>query len=160
MSKQWPTVQLGEVVTPSRTVEAPNRKSLPTDRRAALGQGRHTSANRGRLANRNTQQLFRAEAGDIIVNKIWAGMAAIASCPTAQVAALVRASSQCSRRRKPTVSILAEFTGYKDTELRAAVAMRSREARAARIESEPDAISEVRNPVAAVGGAAAGGGAD
>jgi type I restriction enzyme, S subunit len=83
MSKHWPQVKLGEVVIPAERGEAP----LPgtTYRQIGVKLWGEGAYERETMDGSQTKylQLFRAEAGDIIVNKIWARNGSVAVVPDA-----------------------------------------------------------------------------
>ncbi len=81
MSKQWPKVKLGEVVTPAQRAEAPMPGT--TDRQIGVKLWGEGAYERETMDGSQTKyaQLFRAEAGDIIVNKIWARNGSVAVVP-------------------------------------------------------------------------------
>jgi type I restriction enzyme S subunit len=78
MSKQWPKVKLGEVVTPAQRAEAPMPGT--TYRQIGVKLWGEGAYERETMDGSQTKyaQLFRAEAGDIIVNKIWARNGSVA----------------------------------------------------------------------------------
>lgn len=81
MSKAWPTVRLGEVVTsPNRSESLTPGTSYRQIGVKLWGQGAYE---REPVDGGGTKykQLFRAEAGDIIVNKIWARNGSVAVVP-------------------------------------------------------------------------------
>jgi len=75
---KWPTVSLGEVVVPAQRAEVP----LPgiSYRQIGVKLWGEGAYERETMDGSQTkyQQLFRAEAGDIIVNKIWARNGSVA----------------------------------------------------------------------------------
>lgn len=78
MKKNWPTVQLGEVLRPIERPEAPKPGTVYRQIGVKLwGIGAYE---RERLDGGATRyaNLFRAEAGDVIVNKIWARNGSVA----------------------------------------------------------------------------------
>src|SRR6266516_1646075 len=77
--KPWPTVRLGEVLTPVERAETPMPGTTYRQIGVKLwGEGAYEREPMDGGATKYSQ-LFRAEAGDIIVNKIWArnGSAAV-----------------------------------------------------------------------------------
>ena len=79
--KPWPTVRLGEVVTSAQRAEAPMPGTAYRQIGVKLwGEGAYE---RETMDGSQTKyaQLFRAEAGDIIVNKIWARNGSVAVVP-------------------------------------------------------------------------------
>jgi len=78
MSKAWSTVKLGEVVTPAQRAEAPMPGT--TYRQIGVKLWGEGAYERETMDGSQTKyaQLFRAEAGDIIVNKIWARNGSVA----------------------------------------------------------------------------------
>src|SRR5438132_475579 len=81
MSNSWPTVQLGEVVTPAQRSGAPVPGT--TYRQIGVQLWGKGAYERELLDGSQTKygRLFRAEAGDIIVNKIWARNGSVAVVP-------------------------------------------------------------------------------
>ena len=76
--KPWPKVRLGEVLTPVERVETPiPGKSYRQIGVKLWGEGAYE---RETMDGGSTKyrQLFRAEAGDVIVNKIWARNGSVA----------------------------------------------------------------------------------
>ncbi len=68
----WPKVRLGEVVMPAERAEAPMPGTTYRQIGVKLwGEGAYERETMDGSQTRYAQ-LFRAEAGDIIVNKIWA----------------------------------------------------------------------------------------
>jgi type I restriction enzyme S subunit len=81
MTTQWPTVKLGEVVTPVKRAETPRPGISYRQIGVRLwGEGAYE---RETMDGSQTKysQLFRAETGDIVVNKIWARNGSIAVVP-------------------------------------------------------------------------------
>ncbi|HET7625663.1 MAG TPA: restriction endonuclease subunit S, partial [Verrucomicrobiae bacterium] len=76
--RKWPTVSLGEVVTPAQRAEAPQPGT--TYRQIGVKLWGEGAYERETVDGSQTKyaQLFRAEAGDIIVNKIWARNGSVA----------------------------------------------------------------------------------
>jgi len=81
MSKQWPKVKLGEVVMSALRAEAPITGT--TYRQIGVKLWGEGAYERETMDGSQTKyaQLFRAEAGDIIVNKIWARNGSITGAP-------------------------------------------------------------------------------
>ena len=81
MSKPWPTVRLGEVLTSVERAEAPMPGT--TYRQIGVKLWGEGAYERETMDGSQTKyaQLFRAEAGDIIVNKIWARNGSVAVVP-------------------------------------------------------------------------------
>ena len=78
MTKPWPTVRLGEVLTPAERGESPVPGTTYRQIGVKLwGEGAYEREPMDGGATRYTQ-LFRAEAGDVIVNKIWARNGSVA----------------------------------------------------------------------------------
>ena len=97
--KPWPTVRLGEIVTQASRAEAPMPGT--TYRQIGVKLWGEGAYERETMDGSQTKyaQLFRAEAGDIIVNKIWARNGSVAvSCRNLSRVVLVRVSFRCSRR--------------------------------------------------------------
>lgn len=83
MNTKWPQVRLGEVATPVERPEVPRPgKNYRQIGVKLWGQGAYE---REPIDGAQTQysQLFRAETGDIIVNKIWARNGSVAVVPAA-----------------------------------------------------------------------------
>ncbi len=78
MTKPWPKVRLGEVVRPAGRAEAPMPGT--TYRQIGVKLWGEGAYERETMDGSQTKyaQLFRAEAGDIIVNKIWARNGSVA----------------------------------------------------------------------------------
>ena len=77
----WPAVKLGEVVTPVARAESPMPGASYRKIGVRLwGEGAY---DRGAIDGSQTKyaKLFRAESGDIIVNKIWARNGSVAVVP-------------------------------------------------------------------------------
>ena len=81
MSKPWPTVKLGEAITPAQRAEAPLLGT--TYRQIGVKLWGEGAYERETMDGSQTKyaQLFRAEANDIIVNKIWARNGSVAVVP-------------------------------------------------------------------------------
>jgi type I restriction enzyme S subunit len=78
MSKPWPTVRLGEVLTPTGRGESPVPGTTYRQIGVKLwGEGAYEREPTDGGATKYAQ-LFRAEAGDVIVNKIWARNGSVA----------------------------------------------------------------------------------
>ena len=79
--KPWPIVRLGEVLTPALRAEAPMPGT--TYRQIGVKLWGEGAYERETMDGSQTKyaQLFRAEAGDIIVNKIWARNGSVAIVP-------------------------------------------------------------------------------
>lgn len=81
MSGVWPTVKLGEVVTPVQRGEVPIPGTIYRQIGVRLwGEGAYERETMDGSQTKYTQ-LFRAEAGDVIVNKIWARNGSVAVVP-------------------------------------------------------------------------------
>jgi len=77
-TKPWPTVRLGEVLTPTERGEAPMPGTTYRQIGVKLwGEGAYEREPMDGGATKYSQ-LFRAEAGDVIVNKIWARNGSVA----------------------------------------------------------------------------------
>ncbi len=78
MTKSWPTVRLGKVLTPTERGEAPMPGT--TYRQIGVKLWGEGAYEREQMDGGSTKysQLFRAEAGDVIVNKIWARNGSVA----------------------------------------------------------------------------------
>jgi type I restriction enzyme S subunit len=81
MSKSWPTVRLGEVITLAQRAEVPMPGT--TYRQIGVKLWGEGAYEREAMDGSQTKyaQLFRAETGDIIVNKIWARNGSVAVVP-------------------------------------------------------------------------------
>jgi type I restriction enzyme S subunit len=82
MSNNWPTVKLGEILTPATRAETPMPGTAYRQIGVKLwGEGAYE---RETMDGAQTKyaQLFRTEAGDIIVNKIWARNGSVAVVPS------------------------------------------------------------------------------
>jgi type I restriction enzyme, S subunit len=83
MKKNWPTAQLGEVLKPVERSEVPKPGTVYRQIGVKLwGMGAYERKRLDGSATRYTT-LYRAEAGDVIVNKIWARNGSIAVVPDA-----------------------------------------------------------------------------
>jgi type I restriction enzyme, S subunit len=81
MNNKWKTGQLGEVVTPAERAETPEIGKTYRQIGVQLwGKGAYEREPMDGSQTKYTQ-LFRAEAGDIIVNKIWARNGSVAVVP-------------------------------------------------------------------------------
>lgn len=81
MGVTWPKVRLGEVVTAAHRGEAPMPGKIYRQLGVKLwGEGAYERESMDGIATKYSQ-LFRAEAGDIIVNKIWARNGSVAVVP-------------------------------------------------------------------------------
>jgi type I restriction enzyme S subunit len=81
MNREWPTVRLAEVVTPAERSERPVPGT--TYRQIGVKLWGEGAYEREPMDGSQTKyaQLFRAEEGDIIVNKIWARNGSVAVVP-------------------------------------------------------------------------------
>ncbi len=81
MTKPWPTVRLGEVLKPVERAEAPIAGTTYRQIGVKLwGEGAYEREPMDGSATKYSQ-LFRAEAEDVIVNKIWARNGSVAVVP-------------------------------------------------------------------------------
>jgi len=81
MSKSWPTVNLGEVLTSIERAETPMPGTSYRQIGVKLwGEGAYERGPMDGIATKYTR-LFRAETGDVIVNKIWARNGSVAVVP-------------------------------------------------------------------------------
>jgi type I restriction enzyme, S subunit len=82
MSKNWLTAKLGEITTPANRAEGPMPGTTYRQIGVKLwGEGAYERETMDGAETRYTK-LFRAEAGDIIVNKIWARNGSVAVVPS------------------------------------------------------------------------------
>jgi type I restriction enzyme S subunit len=81
MSARWPMVKLGEVLAPVERTEVPMPGTTYRQIGVKLwGEGAYERESMDGSATKYSQ-LFRAEAGDVIVNKIWARNGSVAVVP-------------------------------------------------------------------------------
>lgn len=81
MSKSWPTVNLGEVLTPVERAETPMPGTSYRQIGVTLwGEGAYERGPMDGVATKCTR-LFRTETGDVIVNKIWVRNGSVAVVP-------------------------------------------------------------------------------
>ena len=156
MSK-WHTVKLREVVTPAARAETPATGT--TYRQIGVKLWGEGAYERESIDGSQTRyaQLFRTEAGDIIVNKIWARNGSVGVVPDSLAGCFGSSEFPMFTPKRELldprwIHWLTKTPGFWRN------ATRSREAQAERIESSR-AILERRDPAAIVGGAARGGGA-